>query len=159
MIHQSPYFYTMKNITFSLAVLAMVTLAVHAQNFALDWHKIAGGGGTSSNGRYSVSGTIGQHDASQQPMSSGNFSLTGGFWSLTAVQAPNAPLLSISLTSSNTVMVSWPTPSTGFVLQQNSTLSVTNWITPLEPISDDGTNKFIMVNPPAGNRFFRLSYP
>ena len=41
---------------------------------------------------YSVSGTIGQHDAGG-PMTGGNYSLTGGFWALYAVQTPGAPCL------------------------------------------------------------------
>src|SRR6202030_1357655 len=65
-----------------------------AQNYSIDWYKIAGGGGTSTGGVYSVSGTIGQHDAAG-PMTGGNYSLTGGFWSLFAVQSPGAPTLRI----------------------------------------------------------------
>ena len=34
-----------------------------AQQYSIDWYKIAGGGGTSTGGTYAVSGTIGQHDA------------------------------------------------------------------------------------------------
>jgi hypothetical protein len=33
------------------------------QSRSIDWFKIAGGGGGSSNDHYSRSGTIGQHDA------------------------------------------------------------------------------------------------
>jgi hypothetical protein len=48
-------------------------------------------------------------------MKGGNFSLTGGFWSLFAVQTPGAPLLTIRLTTTNTAIVSWPSPSTGWL--------------------------------------------
>ena len=34
-----------------------------AQAYSIDWYKIAGGGGTSTDGTYPVSGTIGQPDA------------------------------------------------------------------------------------------------
>src|SRR6185436_6831575 len=45
----------------------------------------------------------------------GNFSLTGGFWSLLAVvPTPGAPKLTITLLGANTAKVSWPSPSTGF---------------------------------------------
>jgi hypothetical protein len=50
-------------------------------------------------------------------------------------------------------------PSTGWNLQQNTNLSTTNWVAPLETVNDDGTNRFIIVNPPAGNRFYRLKNP
>ena len=52
-----------------------------AQSYSIDWYKVAGGGGTSTGGTYSVSGTIGQHDAGG-PMTGGSYSLTGGFWAL-----------------------------------------------------------------------------
>src|SRR5260221_14302339 len=52
-----------------------------AQNYDLSWHKIAGGGGTSSGGTLTLSGTIGQLDAQPPPiMSGGTLTLTGGFW-------------------------------------------------------------------------------
>jgi hypothetical protein len=34
-----------------------------AQSYSIDWYKVSGGGGTGTNGQYSASGTIGQHDA------------------------------------------------------------------------------------------------
>ena len=74
-----------------------------AQSYSIDWYKIAGGGGMNSTGGvYSVSGTIGQHDAGG-PMTGGNYSLTGGFWALFAVQTPGAPVLNITLTGTATV--------------------------------------------------------
>jgi outer membrane protein assembly factor BamB len=80
-----------------------------------------------------------------------------GYWT---TQEPNSgPLLHVILTSTNTVAVSWPAPSTGFVLQQNADLGATNWIAPSETINDNGTTKSIIVNPPTGNRFYRLFHP
>jgi len=125
-----------------------------AQTYSIDWFSMDGGGGTSTGGVYSVSGTVGQPDAGA--MSGGNFSLTGGFWSLFAIQSPGSPLLTITLTTTNTVLVSWPFPSTGFALQQNADLGTTNWVTPAEVVTNNGTINFTIVNPPAGNRFYRL---
>ena len=48
-----------------------------AQPYSVDWHKFSGGGGTSTNTQYSVSGTIGQPNAGH--MSGGNYALDGGF--------------------------------------------------------------------------------
>src|ERR1039458_5110991 len=73
-----------------------------AQSYSIDWYKIAGGGGTSSNGQYTVSGTIGQHDASGV-MTGGAYSLTGGFWALYAVQTPGAPLLTITYAANQAI--------------------------------------------------------
>jgi hypothetical protein len=140
-------------------VWLLLAATAYAQPFAIDWFTIDSGGGTSTGGVYSLSGTIGQADASAQPMTGGGFSLTGGFWSLLAVQTPGAPLLTIQLTASHTAIVSWPSPSTGFTLQQNSDLNTTNWVPATQAVADNGTEKFIIVNPPVGNRYYRLFKP
>jgi hypothetical protein len=104
---------------------------------------------------FSVSGTIGQADAGK--MSGGNFTVEGGFWGIiSVVQTTNAPLLSIFRTSTNTVLVSWPSPSTGYELQQNTNLGTTNWVNAGTTPTDDGRNKFIIVTPSAGKTFYRL---
>jgi hypothetical protein len=55
------------------------------------------------------------------------------------------------------VTVSWPSPSTGFQLQQNSNLAAANgWTATSFSITDDGTNKSITISSPTGNLFFRL---
>lgn len=73
---------------------------------------------------------------------------------------PSPPSLSIRLTVSNTVAVSWPSAATSFLLQQNSNgLDSANWSNVTGMIQDDDTNRFIIVNPPAGNRFYRLFKP
>ena len=126
-----------------------------AQSYSIDWFKIAGGGGTSSNWPYSVSGTIGQHDA-DEPMSSYNYSLTGGFWSIYALQTPGAPILVVT-GGSNTVVVSWSLFATNFVLVQNSDSTTTNWTTSGYPITTNGdTVSITITSPPPGNLFFRL---
>jgi hypothetical protein len=67
------------------------TGSAHGQPYWIDWYAVGGGGGTSSNSQYSLSGTIGQSDTMQ--MSGGGYLLTGGFWSLgTAVAATGAPV-------------------------------------------------------------------
>ena len=132
---------------------------VHAQQYSIDWHTIDGGGGTSTGGVYAVTGTIGQPDAGV-PLTGGNYALTGGFWSLlSVVQTAGAPTLTISLTTSNTALVSWPSPSTGFNLQVNTNgLGTVNWSN-APAATDNGTVKYLIVNPPTGNRFYRLFKP
>jgi hypothetical protein len=142
-----------------LGTLALAACTAFAQQYEIPWFKIAGGGGVQSTGGvYALSGTIGQHDASG-PASNGLYSVTSGFWSFYAVQTPGAPTLIIRLTSTNTAQVSWPSPSVGFTLQMTTNLSPANWVTPPETLIDNGTLKFIIVNPPAGHRFFRLRSP
>jgi hypothetical protein len=59
--------------------IALFAGAAQAQDYAITWYTIDGGGGTSTGGDYSLSGTIGQHDASG-PLVGGDYSVTGGFW-------------------------------------------------------------------------------
>ena len=146
-----------KIIPFTLA-LGLLGPALHAQQYSIGWYKIIGGGGTSSNGQFSVSGTIGQHDAGVA-MTGGNFSLTGGFWSLiSVVQTTGAPALTITR-SGNSVVVSWPATA-GYGLQQNNNLVLpAGWAASGYAISaSNGTNS-ITITPPVGNLFFRLANP
>src|SRR6266536_388318 len=102
----------MKSLKIALLLLAVTSTAALAQSYSIDWFTIDGGGGTSTGGVYAVSGTIGQPDAGK--LSGGNYTLDGGFWGIIAIQTPGAPLLSIARTTTNTVVISWPSPSTGF---------------------------------------------
>jgi hypothetical protein len=126
-----------------------------AQQYSIDWFKIAGGGDTSTNVRFAVSGTIGQHDATTQTLIGGSFSVTGGFWSLFAMQTPGSPLLTIMPGGANGV-ISWPSPSTGFVLEENSTLDTLGWTSVTNSISDNGATRSVTVSVFPGNRFYRL---
>jgi hypothetical protein len=147
----------LKVVVFGLA--GLLASASVAQSYSIDWHTINGGGGTSIGGVYSVSGIIGQPDAGA-PMSGGKYSLTGGFWSLYAVQTPGAPLLTIALTATNTIAVSWPSSSLGFDLQVNTNGTGTvNWSNAPGLIQDNGTTKKVIVNPSNGNRYYRLFKP
>ncbi len=143
-----------------LSLACTLAASAIAQTYSIDWHTIDGGGGTSTGGVYAVSGTIGQPDAGPT-MSGGNYTLQGGFWGVVAaVQTPGAPLLSVFHTPTNTVAVTWPSPATGWTLQQNTNgVSSVNWSNVTSGIQDDGTTKTLIVNPPAGNRFYRLSKP
>ncbi|HPY31101.1 MAG TPA: hypothetical protein PK236_10485, partial [Verrucomicrobiota bacterium] len=79
---------------------------------------------------------------------------------LAAVQTPGAPLLSIARTATNTVAVWWPSPATGWVLQQNTnSVASGNWSNVVTTPVDDGTHKTVIINLPTGNRFYRLFKP
>ena len=124
-----------------------------AQSYSIDWHKIAGGGGTSTNGQYALSGTIGQPDASIA-LTGGNYTLTGGFWAIYAVQMPGAPLLTI-VYANNQAIVSWPLSATGWTLQTNSNVATTNWVNYAGTVVNN-----IVTNTTAGTRlFYRLFQP
>ena len=124
-----------------------------AQQYSIDWHKISGGGGTSTGGVYTVSGTIGQHDAGG-PMTGGNYTLTGGFWAIYALQTPGAPTLYMSHFG-GTVTVFWQVVA-GWHLQQNDNLAMpAGWSNSSGVITTNGTNYLTLPAAP-GNRFFRL---
>ena len=144
--------------TLAPPVLALLFCLRAWGQYSIDWSTIDGGGGTSTGGVYSASGTIGQPDASGA-MTGGSYSLTGGFWALiSVVQTPGAPLLTITH-SGNSVIVSWPSPSTGWTLQQNSDLTTTSWSTSGYTITTSNGTNSVTITPPTGNLFFRLRNP
>jgi hypothetical protein len=129
-------------------------LFVWAQPYYIDWHTIDGGGGTSTGGVYSVSGTIGQPDASTTPMTNGQYAVTGGFWSLYAIQTPGAPVLTIVPAGPGQATVSWAPNTPGFVLQQSLSLSLANWTN-----SPSGSTNPINIPAAGGAKFYRLHKP
>jgi hypothetical protein len=148
------------NHRFAFVLLWLAVSVVEAQtNYTIDWFTIDGGGGTSTGGVFAVSGTVGQPDAGT--MSGGSHTLQGGFWSIVAAgQTPGAPLLSIFRTTTNTVVITWPSPSTGWSLQQNTnSISSPNWSNVTSGIQDNGVTKTLIINPPTGHRFYQLHKP
>ena len=139
-------------------LLGLVLPAIgYAQNYSVDWYKVAGGGGTSTSAVYSVSGTIGQPDAGG-PMSGGTFAVTGGFWALiNVVQTPGAPTLNISH-SGNVVTVYWQDVA-GWNLQQNGNLTTPAGWSPNSSATLIGGTNYLSLTNPAGNLFFRLKNP
>lgn len=148
----------MRNMIPNICVLLLFAFNAHAQNYSIDWYKIAGGGGTSTGGTYQVSGTIGQPDASSAltggPMIGTSYSLTGGFWALYTMQTPGAPLLTITYVG-NQAIVSWPPSVTGWTLQTNANLATPTWGNYLGAV----INNCVTNAPPRGNLFFRLANP
>jgi len=75
------------------------------------------------------------------------------------VTLPEPPALHIQQTTTNTVVVSWPAPaSAGYVLQSCTNLAAGNWSTVTEPVSDDGTNRWVVLPPTAECQVFRLAW-
>ena len=145
-----------------LALLAAGVLNAHAQ-YAINWSKIAGGGGLNSTGGvFAVSGTIGQPDASGAL--TGVYSVTGGFWpGVTLLQTPEAPLLASELLPGGSVRIYWPLPATGFVLDQTTALAsppaAISWSQVAFPYATNATHISITVPPGVGSKFYRLRHP
>jgi hypothetical protein len=131
----------------------LVTSLGLAQQYSIEWYKIAGGGGTSTGATFQVTGTIGQQDASGA-MSGGNYSVTGGFWSLFAVQTPGVLLLTITR-SGNQAIVSWPSSASGWTLQTNNNLANGTW----GNYGGQVVNNSVTNSPLTGNLFFPLTHP
>ena len=71
---------TLRFLAVAAAVLSSAAL-LRAQDFAIDWYTVDGGGEMwTTGGDYELSGTIGQSDASLTVITGGDFELTGGFW-------------------------------------------------------------------------------
>ena len=62
----------------SFILMLLLSLSTANGDYSISWYTIDGGGGTSSGGNYSLTGTIGQHDASYSE--GGQYELLGGFW-------------------------------------------------------------------------------
>ncbi len=139
-------------LTRSLA-LSLGCASALAQDFSLDWFKIAGGGGTSTGGVFSVRGTIGQSDAGGA-MTNGPFSLTGGFWVLPiAVPTENAPTLLIAPGPAGFATISWAT-TPGFVLQSTPSLTMPAWTN-----APSGSTNPVVVPATVPAQFYRLIKP
>lgn len=68
-----------RRLILSVGLLAVCGRVLAGEPFAIDWHTIDGGGGTSTGGDFELSGTMGQHDASTT-LTGGDWELAGGFW-------------------------------------------------------------------------------
>lgn len=133
------------------------SVSAKAQNYSIDFFSIDGGGGISTGGSYSLVGTIGQPDAGK--LTGGNYTLDGGFLSgIVLVQATGAPLLSIQLSTTNAI-ISWQADiSTGFVLEESTSLDANSWNPSGATVNTSGNTKSVTVSA-TGIRFYRLRKP
>lgn len=91
----------------------------------------------------------------------GQFTMAGGNVSAYIAEAlVSEPSLLISR-SGNNLTVSWPSrDSSGFKLEQTATLgSATNWALNPSTVTDDGTNKSVLIPTTSNRVFFRLHSP
>jgi endonuclease G len=70
-----------------------------------------------------------------------------------------APQISGGVANSNNFAFSWPTAATGFILQQNSNLTTTNWTPYGGTITTNGDMESATISTSDGNNFFRLMHP
>ena len=140
----------MKTIFLLILFVSLARLG-NAQSYAIDRFTVAGGGGTSTNGPFSVSGTLGQHDAGGA-MTNGQYSASGGFWVLpVAVQTQGAPHLTIVPAAPGQATISWTPATPGFVLQETLSLAPSNWVN-----SASGATNPVTVPATVPSKFYRL---
>lgn len=148
----------MRTIFIFVCCVGLLISIVKAQNYSVNWHKVAGGGATSTGGVFSVSGTIGQHDASPS-LTGGSDSVTGGFWALYAVQTSGAPTLFITRSGNNAVLY-WSASATGYQLEHKNDLASPAAWTPVLPAPTTSSGFNYVTNPIVnGNNFYRLHHP
>jgi hypothetical protein len=68
------------------------------------------------------------------------------------------PALTITRSGSN-VIISWPTNTTGFGLQQSSALGSPNWVGVSDPVSIVNARNQVSVTPTNHANFYRLKSP
>jgi len=112
--------------------------------FSVDWFTVAGGGGTSTSGIYTVSGMFGQSDAGPE-MQGGGYAVDGGFWSPfaevvpvlpdilasptnTTVEAGDTTVLSVSASGTEPLSYQWYFDGTALSQATNATLALTNFL-------------------------------
>ena len=142
-----------------LILSTLITVTAHAQQYAMPWSKIAGGGTMQSTGGvYTLSGTIGQADAGRVAATNA-YRIEGGFWAI-AIQQLGYPALNITRSGTN-ALVTWITAETGFILQTSADMTTpTAWSdTAFTPSITGTTNLVTAPLDPAQKKYFRLRRP
>jgi hypothetical protein len=87
----------------------------------------------------------------------GNYAFVANFAVAPLPVAP--PPLALLQSSPGALILQWPTNASGFLLEQNSDLASTNWVTFAGPTPVVGTNYQATIPTQTGSGFFRLHHP
>lgn len=138
-------------------LLTVFSLSLPGQ-YAIDHAVVSGGGGSSTSGRFSVEGTLGQALTGTQ--AGGEYVLTSGVWSLlTLVATPSTPSLQMSWDLSEAgPRIYWDKSDDSWVLEQTDLLNgaSTTWAPVEGPYNDGVTHREVTITASPGQRFFRL---
>jgi len=115
---------------------------------------------------YDVSNPLIPREAGSAPaLNSGGISVSGSYAFLAegndglriySLGTPSPPPLRINTAGANALILSWPTPTPSFALQQNPELQTTNWVALTNTPSTVGSQNQIAVPSPAAMMFYRL---
>lgn len=117
---------------------------------------ISGGGGSSTNSRFGVTGTIGQKEGDKK-LTNGRFTVEPGFWNVVGlVQIPNSPLLQLEQDASG-ICIRWNSSSSAFILETSNSVGPNAvWSQAVGLIIQDGANRRYKVASAPGTKFYRL---
>jgi hypothetical protein len=144
----------------ALAVAVGTAITAGAQT-TIDWFTLDAAGGASSSVNYVINSTAGQNEVGSVLLNSANYRIIPGFWALEDLgPQTGVPVLTITLSGAN-VILSWPSPSTGFVLQQADTFSIlpVAWANTPAAVSDNGFTKSVTIPHNQAHTFYRLRRP
>ena len=72
---------------------------------------------------------------------------------------PPAPQLNVSLSPTRTPILTWTSPTNGYLLQANASIGTTNWVTLTNaPVTVGSSNRLVLPTP-GSNMFYRLTMP
>lgn len=151
---------TLIKTSYALVVVLGTAFTAGAQT-TIDWFTLDAAGGASSSASYLINSTAGQNDVGSSAPASANYRIIPGFWALENLgPATSVPVLTITLSEAN-VILSWPSPSTGFVLQQADTFSIlpVAWANTPGAVSDNGFTRSITIPHNQARTFYRLRRP
>ncbi|HZQ46650.1 MAG TPA: hypothetical protein VFC07_06550, partial [Verrucomicrobiae bacterium] len=91
---------------------------------------------------------------------SGNYAyLAEGSDGLRVYSMTLPPQLSIAVSNMNSAVISWPSASTGYHLQQKSSLTAANWAPVTNTAAITNGQYQVTISPLSGNAFYRLISP
>jgi hypothetical protein len=132
-------------------------IAQAPSDFNLDWFTVSCGD-SSSGGDYTLTGGIGAAEA--VPAAGGDFGMVAGFWSiLPSLEIGELPVLRIAFVAQNSVLISWPAPSTGWVLEESTAPGASGWTDAAAPVISQGGDNTVRQPIPGGSRYYRLRHP
>ena len=140
----------MKTLLLYLALCAAAS-AQSGGPWSITSSTLDGGGSRATGGAWTLTGTIGQPDATPAVFTGGPWTGSGGFWpGISAL--PNGPALLLTPTAGNQLRVAWTAESAGYKLQYSSNL--TAWTDHPAAITGASFIQFPLSNGP--RYFFRL---
>ncbi len=146
---------------FTLCSMALALAASAQAQSSIGWFTLDAAGGAQASVNYVVNFTAGQTEVGPAVQTSANYRIIPGFWALEDMgPATGLPTLSISASGPN-VIVSWPSPSTGFVLQHADSPNAVPgpWLDTPGVVSDNGFVRRLTLPHDLSKRFYRLRRP